>query len=405
MKGPLDGLVVFDLTRILAGPHCTQILGDLGAEIIKVERPGLGDDTRNFAPPYLPDAAGEDSSESAYFAGTNRNKRSITLNLSEPDGQAIAKRLIAKSDILVENFKAGTLARYNLGYDDLRGDFPRLIYCSVTGFGHTGPYAERPAYDALIQAMGGVMSLTGEPDGEPMKVGVSIADLMSGMYAAVAILAAVRHQAETGEGQHCDISMLDAHVAWLANQGMNYLATGENPERLGNQHPNIVPYQVMPSADGYFVLSVGNDATFERFCKVAGCEHLLDDAKFKTAVERVRNREVVTETLNAITRGQPSAWWIENLEKNNIGCGPINALSEVFEDPQVKAREMVIEMDHPATGGRPAKLIASPIKLSATPVSYRQAPPTIGQHTEELLGEYLGMGAAEITELRARGVV
>ena len=405
MKGPLDGLVVFDLTRILAGPHCTQILGDLGAEIIKIERPGLGDDTRNFAPPYLPDADGADSSESAYFAGTNRNKRSMTLNLSDPDGQAIAKRLVAKSDILVENFKTGTLARYGLGYEDLRGDFPRLIYCSVTGFGHTGPYADRPAYDALIQAMGGVMSLTGEPDGEPMKVGVSIADLMSGMYAAVAILAAVRHQAATGEGQHCDISMLDAHVAWLANQGMNYLATGENPERLGNQHPNIVPYQVMPSADGYFVLSVANDATFERFCEVAGCEHLLDDPKFKTAVERVRNREVVTETLNGITRGQPSAWWIENLEKHKIGCGPINALSEVFDDPQVQAREMVIEMDHPATGGRPAKLIASPIKLSETPVSYRQSPPTIGQHTEELLSEYLDMGAAEVAELRARGVV
>jgi crotonobetainyl-CoA:carnitine CoA-transferase CaiB-like acyl-CoA transferase len=405
MKGPLDGLTVFDLTRILAGPHCTQILGDLGATIIKIERPRVGDDTRNFAPPYLPNDEGEESGESAYFAGTNRNKRSITLNLSDAEGQEIAKRLIAKSDILAENFKTGTLARYELGYADLKEKFPRLIYCSVTGFGHTGPYADRPAYDALIQAMGGVMSLTGEPEGEPMKVGVSIADLMSGMYAAVSILAAVRHQQQTGEGQHIDISMLDSHVAWLANQGMNYLATGENPDRLGNQHPNIVPYQVMPSAEGYFVLSVGNDPTFERFCKVAGCENLLEDARFNTAVERVRNRELVTETLNEITRAKPTAWWTENLEKNDIGCGPINYLQEVFDDPQVKAREMVIEMDHPATGKRPARLIASPINLSATPVTYRYAPPLLGEHTEEVLGEYLGMSKSEVDDLRVRGVV
>lgn len=405
MKGPLDGLVVFDLTRILAGPHCTQILGDLGAEIIKVERPKVGDDTRNFAPPYLPDADGKDSPESAYFVGTNRNKRSMTLNLSDPDGQAIARRMIAKSDILAENFKAGTLAKYGLGYDDLKAEFPRLIYCSVTGFGHTGPYSDRPAYDALIQAMGGVMSLTGEPAGEPMKVGVSIADLMSGMYAAVGILAAVRHQEKTGEGQHVDISMLDAHVAWLANQGMNYLATGENPERLGNQHPNIVPYQVMPSADGYFVLSVGNDATFERFCQAADCGQLLEDDRFNKAVERVRNRSLVTETLNEITRGKPTAWWLETLENHKVGCGPINELSDVFDDPQVKSREMVIEMDHPATGGRKAKLIASPVKLSGTPVSYRQSPPTLGQHTEEILGEYLDMSPADIGSLRDKGVV
>ena len=405
MKGPLDGLKVFDLTRILAGPSCTQILGDLGAEIIKVERPGVGDDTRNFAPPYLPNDKGEDSAESAYFAGTNRNKRSLTLNLSDPEGQAIARRLAAKCDILAENFKTGTLARYGLGYEDLKGEMPRLIYCSITGFGHTGPYSDRPAYDALIQAMGGVMSLTGEPDGEPMKVGVSIADLMSGMYAAVAVLAAVRHQQLTGEGQHIDISMLDAHVAWLANQGMNYLATGQNPERLGNQHPNIVPYQVMPSADGYFVLSVGNDPTFERFCQVAGCEQLLEDERFKTAVERVRNRELVTETLNDITRSRPSAWWIENLEANKIGCGPINNLEAVFSDPQVKAREMVIEMAHPATGSKPAKLIASPINMSATPVSYRRPPPLLGQHTEEILGEYLGISETDLAALKARGVI
>jgi glutaryl-CoA transferase len=396
---------VFDLTRILAGPSCTQILGDLGAEIIKIERPKVGDDTRNFAPPYMPDAEGKDSSESAYFVGTNRNKRSVTLNLGDPEGQAIAKRLIAKSDILAENFKTGTLDKYGLGYSDLKAEFPRLIYCSVTGFGHTGPYAPRPAYDALIQAMGGVMSLTGAPEGEPMKVGVSIADLMSGMYAGIGVLAAVRHQEKTGQGQHVDISMLDSHVAWLANQGMNYLATGENPERLGNQHPNIVPYQVMPSSDGYFVLSVANDPTFERFCKAGGCAHLLEDERFNTAVARVRNRRVVTDTLNEITRGKPTAWWIETLENNKIGCSRINTLQEVFDDPQVKAREMVIEMDHPAAGSRKAKVIASPLKLSGTPVSYRRAAPLLGQHTEEVLGEYLGLSGADVAALREKGVV
>lgn len=405
MKGPLDGLVVFDLTRILAGPHCTQILGDLGAEVIKIERPGAGDDTRNFAPPYLPGADGEDSAESAYFAGTNRNKRSVTLDLRSAEGQDVARRLIAGSDVLVENFKVGTLAKYGLGYGDLRADFPGLIYCSVTGFGQTGPYAARPAYDALIQAMGGVMSITGEPDGAPMKVGVSIADLMSGMYAAVGILAAVHDRRRTGEGQHVDVAMLDTHVAWLANQGMNYLATGENPPRLGNQHPNIVPYQVMPSADGYFVLSVANDPAFERFCGVAGCRHLLDDRRFATAVARVRNRDAVTEALNAVTRTRPTAWWLERLDEAGVGNGAINTLEEVFADPQVKAREMVVEMEHPATGGRPAKLIASPIRLSRTPVSYREAPPTLGQHTEDVLGERLGYGPDELRDLRARGVI
>ncbi len=405
MNGPLDGLKVFDLTRILAGPHCTQILGDLGAEVIKIERPKVGDDTRNFAPPYLPDDTGADSSESAYFAGTNRNKRSITLNLSDPEGQALARRLIAECDVLAENFKTGTLAKYGLGYEQLHAEFPRLVYCSITGFGHTGPYADRPGYDALIQAMGGVMSLTGEPEGAPMKVGVSIADMMAGMYAGMSILAAVRHQQITGEGQHIDIAMLDTHVAWLANQGMNYLATGEIPPRLGNMHPNIVPYQVMPSSDGYFVLSVANDPAFERFCEMADCQELLDDECFNTAVERVRNREHVTETLNEITRKHPSSWWLAELEKVKIGCGPINDLEQVFDDPQVKAREMTVEMAHPATGGKPAKLIASPIKMSETPVRYRHAPPMLGQHTEELLGEMLGLSSDDVAALREKGVV
>lgn len=405
MSGPLNGLKVFDLTRILAGPSCTQILGDLGAEVIKIERPEVGDDTRNFAPPFLPNSNGEDSSESAYFAGTNRNKRSVTLNLSKPEGQALAKRLLADCDILAENFKTGTLAKYGLGYEQLKEEFPGLIFCSITGFGQTGPYAERPGYDALIKAMGGVMSLTGEPEGEPMKVGVSIADLMAGMYACVGILAAVRHKEQTGEGQYIDISMLDAHVAWLANQGMNFLATGENQARLGNNHPNILPYQVMPTSDGYIVLSVGNDDTFQRFCEMADCTELLEDDRFKTNIERVKNRDFTTETLNEITRKKTSTWWLENLEKNKIGCGPINNLSEVFSDPQVLARDMVLEMDHPATGGKPAKLIASPLKLSGTPVSYRRSPPMLGEHTEEVLQESLSLSESEITDLKSKGII
>jgi crotonobetainyl-CoA:carnitine CoA-transferase CaiB-like acyl-CoA transferase len=404
MNGPLDGLKVFDLTRVLAGPHCTQLLGDLGAEVIKVERPGSGDDTRGFAPPFQRDDKGEDTSESAYYTGANRNKRSITIDIGTPEGQALAKKLMADCDILVENFKVGTLERYGLGYEQLKADFPRLIYCSITGFGQTGPYAPRPGYDGLIQAMGGVMSLTGVPDGEPMKVAVPICDLMAGMYASVGILAAVRHQAATGEGQFIDIGMLDTHVGWLANQGMNYLATGENPKRIGNQHPNILPYQVMTTSDGYIVLSVGNDPTFERFCKLAECEELLEDERFQTNAARVSNRDHVTETLNEITKKKPSDWWLENLEKEKIGSGPINNLEEVFADPHVIAREMVIEMDHPATGSKPMKLIANPIKLSATPPTYRKPPPLLGQHTDEVLQE-AGLSADEIAKLKEDGTV
>ena len=404
MNGPLDGLKVFDLTRVLAGPHCTQLLGDLGAEVIKVERPGSGDDTRGFAPPFQRDDKGEDTSESAYYTGANRNKRSITIDIGTAEGQALAKKLMADCDILVENFKAGTLDRYGLGYEQLKAEFPRLIYCSITGFGQTGPYAPRPGYDGLIQAMGGVMSLTGVPDGEPMKVAVPICDLMVGMYASVGILAAVRHQAETGEGQFIDIGMLDTHVGWLANQGMNYLATGENPERIGNQHPNILPYQVMPTSDGYIVLSVGNDPTFARFCKLAECEELLEDERFQTNAARVSNRDLVTETLNKITKKKPSEWWLENLEKEKIGSGPINTLEQVFADPHVIAREMVIEMDHPATGSKPMKLIANPIKLSATPPTYRKPPPLLGQHTDEVLQE-AGLSADEIAKLKEDGTV
>jgi crotonobetainyl-CoA:carnitine CoA-transferase CaiB-like acyl-CoA transferase len=400
--GPLKGLRVFDLTRVLAGPTCTQLLGDLGADVIKIEHPTRGDDTRGFAPPFLPGAEGP-TRESAYFAGVNRNKRSLTLDIAKPEGAAIAKRLIADADILVENFKPGGLAKYGLDYASLKGEFPRLIYCSITGFGQTGPYAPRPGYDSLIQAMGGVMSLTGDPDGLPQKVGIPVADLFAGLYATIGILAALRHRDATGEGQHIDIGMLDTHVAWLANQGMNFLATGENPPRLGNQHPNIVPYQVFATADGAIVLSVGNDATFERFCRGFGLDHLLDDARFATNAARVANRALVTETLTPVLKSRSTAAWIEALEALSIGCGPINTLKDVFSDPHVAARGMVIEMDHEATGGVPVRLIANPVKLSATPPDYRIPPPVLGAHTEEVLRE-LGLADGEIAELRAKGV-
>ncbi len=364
-QGPLHGLTVFDLTRVLAGPTCVQMLGDLGADVIKIEKPGSGDDTRGFAPPFMPG-----TQESAYFVGVNRNKRSVTLDIAKPEGQALALRLIAQCDILVENFKVGALAKYGLGYEQLHARFPRLVYCSITGFGQTGPYAPRPGYDGLIQAMGGVMSLTGEPDGLPQKVGVPVADLFAGLYGCIGVLAALRHREATGQGQQVDIGMLDTHVAWLANQGMNYLATGENPVRLGNQHPNIVPYQVFPTADGYMVLSIGNDPTFKRFCEKFELAHLLEDPRFATNAARVANRQLVTETLTPVMRRHPTGWWVERLEALKIGCGPINTLEQVFADPQVQARGVVVEMPHAATPDG-VQVIANPVRLSETPASYR----------------------------------
>ncbi len=396
--GPLKGLRVLDLTRVLAGPTCTQMLGDLGAEVIKIERPGAGDDTRGFAPPVMPG-----TNESAYFVGVNRNKRSVTLDISQPEGQAIAKRLLADCDMLVENFKVGALAKYGLGYTQLHAEFPSLIYCSITGFGQTGPYAPRPGYDSLIQAMGGVMSLTGEPDGLPQKVGVPVADLFAGLYGCIGILAALRHRERTGQGQQIDIGMLDTHVAWLANQGMNYLATGENPERLGNQHPNIVPYQVFPTADGYIVLSVGNDATFKRFCDAVGMSQLLDDPRFATNAARVENRALVTETLTPVMKTQGTTAWVDQLETLKIGCGPINTLKQVFADPHVQARGVVVEMPH-ASGAR-VNVIANPVRMSETPPDYRLSPPELGEHTDEILGDLLGIDAEEMEMLRSKGVI
>ncbi|SFK58930.1 CaiB/BaiF CoA transferase family protein [Falsiroseomonas stagni] len=397
-SGPLRGLRVLDLTRVLAGPTCTQMLGDMGAEVIKIERPESGDDTRGFAPPVWPG-----TTESAYFLGVNRNKKSLTLDIAKEEGQAIIHQLLETCDILVENFKVGALAKYGLGFDQLKAKYPGLIYCSITGFGQTGPYAPRPGYDALIQGMGGVMSLTGEPEGLPQKVGVPVADLFAGLYGCIGILAALRHRERTGQGQQIDIGMLDTSVAWLANQGMNYLATGENPPRLGNQHPNIAPYQVFPTKDGHIVLSVGNDPTFERFCKSFGCEAMLEDPRFATNAERVANRDAVTATLTPVMQSKTTAEWVAALEERKIGCGPINKLSDVFADPHVKARGCTVDLT--LSNGAAVTVIANPVRLSATPADYRIAPPLLGEHSEEVLTGLLGMTEAQVQALKDKGVV
>jgi crotonobetainyl-CoA:carnitine CoA-transferase CaiB-like acyl-CoA transferase len=405
MPGPLDGIRVFDLTRILAGPSCTQMLADLGADVIKIERAGAGDDTRHFAPPFIKDDEGNDTTESAYFNATNRTKRSVTLDIATEKGQAIARKLIAKSHVLVENFKTGGLSKYGLGYDQLSSEFPGLIYCSVTGFGQTGPYAKRPGYDLLIQGMSGFMSVTGEPDGLPMKSAIPVADLMAGMYAGVSINAALRHQALTGEGQHIDIGMLDVMVAFSTIMGMNYLTTGKNPTRLGNAHPNIVPYQVFRTSDGSILLAVANDEQFKRFCAIANLNHLPTDERFSTNPKRLANRADLLPTLEKAMASQTSEFWLKELEANNVSCGPINNLDQVFANEHVIARGMKVEMDHPATGDAKVPLIRSPMRLSKTPTSERHAPPMLGQHTTEILGDLLGISEAEQAQLRDEGVI
>jgi crotonobetainyl-CoA:carnitine CoA-transferase CaiB-like acyl-CoA transferase len=404
VTGPLHGVRVLDLTRILAGPFCTQMLGDLGAEVIKVERPGNGDDTRKFAPPFLVDEQGTETSESAYFLSANRNKKSVAIDYTKPDGQVLIRRLMAKSDVVVENFKTGTLRKYGLSYDDVKSDNSRLVYCSITGFGQTGPYAARPGYDFLIQGMGGIMSLTGELAGSPQKVGVSIADLMTGTYSAVAINAAIYRAKMTGVGQFIDIGMLDTHVAWLANVGMNYLCAG-HLGRLGNDHPNIVPYRPFKTADGEIIIVVGNDEQFGRFCGIAKCDELVKDSRFRTNEMRVRNREELAKIVDPIVAARPSAFWLKELEAQNVGCGPINNLEQVFNDPQVIARKMVHEMKHSANGGTTVRLLASPMKMSETPVTYRHAPPLLGEHTAEVMSDILGLDDSEIEELCDLGVL
>jgi len=407
MPGPLSHIRVLDLSRVLAGPWAGQNLADLGAEVIKVERPKLGDDSRTYGPPWVKDRDGRDTRDSAYFTSANRGKKSITLNISAPEGQKLVRELARDADVLIENYKFGDLARYGLSYEDLKQINPRLIYCSVTGFGQTGPYREHPGYDFMIQGMGGMMSVTGEPDGAPgggpQRAGVPVADIITGMYASIAICAAIAHRAETGIGQHLDLALLDSQIALLAYQNTNYFATGKPPKRIGNLHPNIVPYQPFKTADGDVILACGNDNLFRKFCEAAGCAELAGDARFAGNGKRVENRAELTRLLQAVFARRSTREWVEILEAAGVPNGPINDVAQVFEEPQVKARGIKVELDHPVAGRLPT--VASPMRFSATPVEYQLAPPVLGQHTEEILRGLLKLDAAAIAQLRADGIV
>ena len=405
-ESALTGIRVLDLSRVLAGPWCTQTLADLGAEVIKIEKPGSGDDTRGWGPPFLKDRDGHDTAEAAYFLGTNRNKRSLTIDIAQPAGQQLVLRLADRCDVMVENFKVGDMARYGLDAATLRQRCPRLVYCSITGYGQTGPYRERAGYDYAVQGLGGLMSVTGErddlPGGGPQKVGVAVADLFTGMYATVAILAALRHRDASGQGQVIDMALLDTQVAMLANLGANFMVTGQAPRRAGNAHQNIVPYQVFEVADGHLILAVGNDTQFERFCTVAECPALARDERFARNAGRVRHREVLVPLLATQLLKRTRADWLAAFEAAKVPCGPINNLADVFNDPQVVERGMTLPVPHPHSDT--LRLVSSPLKLSATPVQLRRAPPLLGQHTDEVLQE-LGVDAAERVRLRAAGVI
>ncbi|WP_353233190.1 CaiB/BaiF CoA transferase family protein [Pseudomonas helleri] len=405
--GALSHLRVLDLSRVLAGPWAGQILADLGAEVIKVERPGNGDDTRAWGPPFLKDAYGESTGEAAYYLSANRNKQSVTIDFTKPEGQRLVRELAAKSDILIENFKVGGLEAYGLDYASLKEVNPQLIYCSITGFGQTGPYAKRAGYDFMIQGLGGLMSLTGRPEGEegagPVKVGVALTDILTGLYATVAILAALAHRQHDGGGQHIDMALLDVQVACLANQAMNYLTTGVSPKRLGNAHPNIVPYQDFPTADGDFILTVGNDSQFRKFAEVAGQPGWADDPRFASNKQRVANRAVLVPLIRQATVFKTTAQWVEQLEAVGVPCGPINELAQVFADPQVQARGLAFELPHVLAGLVPQ--VGSPIRLSETPVEYRRAPPLLGEHTQEVLARVLGVTTVDLELLRQSGVL
>jgi crotonobetainyl-CoA:carnitine CoA-transferase CaiB-like acyl-CoA transferase len=403
MAGPLSHIRVLDLSRVLAGPWAGQNLADLGAEVIKVERPKVGDDSRAFGPPWVKDREGRETKDSAYFTSANRGKKSITVNISSPAGQAIVKELARSSDVLIENYKVGDLPRYGLGYDDLKAINPRLIYCSVTGFGQTGPYRERPGYDFMIQGMGGMMSVTGEPGGEPMRAGVPVADIITGMYASIAICAALAHRAESGKGQHLDLALLDSQIALLAYQNTNYFATGKPPSRIGNLHPNIVPYQPFRTADGEVIIACGNDNLYRKFCEAAGCPELAGDARFATNGKRVENRAELTRLLQEIFARRSTLEWLGLLEAAGVPNGPINDVAQVFEEPQVRARGVRVELEHAVAGKLPT--VASPMRFSGTPLQHKLAPPTLGAHTEEILRERLGRSAAQIAALRTEGAI
>lgn len=399
----LSGLRILDLSRILAGPTATQLLSDLGAEVIKIERPGGGDDTRGWGPPFVADADGRETGPSAYFLSTNRGKQSVAVNIASPQGQALVQAMAAQSDILVENFKPGDLQRYGLDYATLKEANPRLIYCSISGFGQTGPNAHRSGYDFLVQGEGGLMSLTGTADGRPTKAGVGIADLMCGMYAAVGILAAVTARQVSGLGQHIDLALMDVQVAMLVNQGVGFLTNGQVPPRRGNDHPTIVPYGTFPTSDGDVILAIGNDRQFARFAILAGAPGLATDQRFATNAARVRHREILIPLLGALTAGKPANDWLAGCEAEGIPAGPVNDLAQVFSSPQVVAREMRIDM--PLSSGQAAKLIGNPLKLTGTPVTYSKAPPELGADTGAVLQQILGLTRSEIAALTAADVI
>jgi crotonobetainyl-CoA:carnitine CoA-transferase CaiB-like acyl-CoA transferase len=407
MTGALSHIRVLDLSRVLAGPWSSQILADLGAEVIKIERPRVGDDTRSWGPPFLRDQAGRETRESAYFLSANRGKLSVTVNVAEPEGQQVIRRLAEASDVFIENYKVGDMARYGLSYDDLKKINPRLIYCSITGFGQDGPMAHLPGYDFIIQGIGGLMSITGErddlPGGGPQKVGVAVADIMTGLYATIAILAALAHRNETGEGQHIDLALLDTQVATIAGMGMNYLASGVIPRRQGNAHANVVPYQVFHAEDGELIIAVGNDRQFARLCELIGAPELAVDGRFSLNTNRVRHRETLIPLLQDILSARTVNDWISLLQPAGVPCGPINDIEQVFQHPQVRHRRMRLDLDHASAGHAPS--VANPIKFSGTPISYERAPPTLGQHTKHVLTTLGGLSEGEFELLVAKGIV
>ncbi len=400
ITGPLLGVKVLDLSRILAAPSCTQILGDLGADVIKVERPGQGDDIRTWGPPFLKDQHGADTTESGYYLSTGRNKRSVCIDFSQPEGREILMQLIGESDIFVENYKVDGLKKYGLDYASVKAVYPEIIYCSVTGYGQTGPYANRPGYDMVAQSLGGLISIIGEEGRPPAKVPIAIDDIMTGMYACIGILAALRHRDQTGVGQQIDLALLDVQVAWLYNQGVNYLLDGKIPERLGTGHPNIVPYQIFQTLDGFMLLAIANDSQFEKFCDFVDRKDLLGREGFQTNKDRVNNRSVVNAEISEILATKTSDYWVTQFSKIKLVCSKVNNIAEALSDPQVTARDMVIQMEHPLAGPGKVNLISSPLNLSETPVSYRHPPPMLGEHTSEVMREVLKMSDMKIKQLK-----
>jgi len=407
MKGALSHLRVVDLSRVLAGPWASQILADMGADVIKIERPGSGDDTRGWGPPFLKDEAGNDTTEAAYYLGANRGKKSLTLNIAAPEAQEIIRHLVKDADVFIENYKVGDMARYGLSYQDLKQINPRIVYCSITGFGQTGPMAEIAGYDFIVQGLGGLMSITGErddlPGGGPQKVGVAVADIMTGLYSTIAILAAIEHRHSSGEGQYIDMALLDVQVATIANMNMNYLCSGKVPGRQGNAHANIVPYQVFNAADGELILAVGNDTQFAKLCAVLGCPEIAGDERYAKNANRVRHRDALLPLLQQRLVTRSVAQWVDVLQPEGVPCGPVNSIAQTFANPQVIHRQMRVDLPHPLAGSVPS--VANPIKFSGTPIQYGDAPPTLGQHSDQVLKEYVGLSDTEIEALKKKRVM